>query len=287
MVIRPATWADLADAVELLGAQSRAASGIAGMRIEHLRSEWNLPGFELGRDNLVAEEGERIAGYVAVTPRQELAIAAQDEALADLLLARAVERARERGDTVLTVTVRSPDDPLLAVVERHPFVLERETLLMWRPLGVPVEAPRFPDGVVVRTYAPADGTAVHRLLDTAYGSWDDRYIPVSHADWERSMTGDDEFDAALWWLAERDGRLVGCALHWTSAWLKDLAVEPGERGAGLGSALVQQGLAEFSGRGARRVGLKVDAANPTGAVRLYERLGFATASREAVWAIRL
>ena len=36
------------------------------------------------------------------------------------------------------------------------------------------------------------------------------------------------------------------------------------------------GLAEFSRRGCARVGLKVDAANPTGAVRLYERLGFLT-----------
>jgi ribosomal protein S18 acetylase RimI-like enzyme len=286
-VIRPATWADLDDAAELLGAQSRAASGIAGVRIEYLRSEWELPGFELGRDNLVAEDHGGVAGYVSISPRQELAIAATGEAVADELLARAIERARERGDTALTVTVRSPDDPLAAIVSRHPFALDRETLLMWRPLGGPIEAPRFADGLSVRTFEPADATNVHRLVDDAYRAWDTSYVPIPLDGWERWMTGDVEFDAALWWLAERDGRLVGCALHWTSAWLKDLAVEPSERGAGLGSALVQQGLAEFSRRGARRVGLKVDAANPTGAVRLYERLGFVTASREAGWTLAL
>jgi ribosomal protein S18 acetylase RimI-like enzyme len=272
MVIRPATWDDLPDVVDLLGAQSRAVSGIAGIRIEHLRSEWELPGFELGRDNLVAEIDGRITGYVAITARKELALAAADELLADELLSRAFDRARERGDAALSVTVRSSDDPLADIVDRHPFVRERETLLMWRPLGGPLEPPRFPEGVAVRTFEPADARAVHGLLDEAYGRWDTSYVLIPHEDWERWMVGDPEFDATVWWLAERDGRLAGCALHWTSAWLKDLAVDPAERGTGLGSALVQQGLAEFSRRGARRVGLKVDAWNPTGAVRLYERL---------------
>ncbi len=80
------------------------------------------------------------------------------------------------------------------------------------------------------------------------------------------MTGDPEFDPDVWWLAERDGTLVGCALHWSSGWLKDLAVRDSERGRGLGAALVTTGLAEFARRGKRRVGLKVDAGNPTGAV---------------------
>jgi mycothiol synthase len=96
------------------------------------------------------------------------------------------------------------------------------------------------------------------------------------------MTGDPEFDPDVWWLAERDGALVGCALHWTSRWLKDVGVREAQRGRGLGHALVATGLAEFARRGARRVGLKVDADNPTGAVALYERLGFMTERTEAV-----
>jgi ribosomal protein S18 acetylase RimI-like enzyme len=60
-------------------------------------------------------------------------------------------------------------------------------------------------------------------------------------------------------------------------------VRDSERGRGLGAALVSTGLTEFARRGKRRVGLKVDAGNPTGATRLYERLGFVTERREAVW----
>jgi ribosomal protein S18 acetylase RimI-like enzyme len=38
---------------------------------------------------------------------------------------------------------------------------------------------------------------------------------------------------------------------------------------------MRQAFAEFHRRGLATVGLKVDADNPTGAVRLYERVGMA------------
>jgi ribosomal protein S18 acetylase RimI-like enzyme len=287
MVIRAARWKDLGAVVDLLGAQNRAVSGVAGIRAEHLRSAWSLPGFTLGEDNLVADDGGRAVGYAAVTPRRELVLAARDDTIADALLARTLARARGRGYQAVTVTVLSPESALAALVERHPFVFDRETILMWRPLGESLEDPRLPSRVALRTFEPADTAAVHRLLDEAYLGWDIRYIPMPHADWVAWMTGDSEFDASVWWLAERAGELVGCALHWSSGWLKDIAVAPPERGRGIGGALVQQGLAEFSRRSVSRVGLKVDGSNPTGAIRLYERLGFVPASRESIWLLAL
>ena len=159
---------------------------------------------------------------------------------------------------------------------------------MWHPLGASIErVPPVPGGITIRTFQQRDADAVQHLLDEAYGAWDPLYVPIPHADWTSYMTGDPEFDPDVWWLAERDETLVGCALHWSSGWLKDLAVRDAERGRGVGSALVATGLAEFARRGKRRVGLKVDAGNPTGAVGLYERLGFVTERREAVWAWRL
>jgi ribosomal protein S18 acetylase RimI-like enzyme len=165
-----------------------------------------------------------------------------------------------------------------------PFALEPEILTMWRPLVGNEPEPMWPDGIAVRTFERADAEPVQRLLDVAYRAWDSLYVPVAQEDWIRSIMGDVEFDASVFWLAERSGELVGCALHWESGWLKDLAVRASERGRGLGAALVQQGLAEFARRGLPRVGLKVDAANPTGAVRLYERLGFVAERKEERWA---
>jgi ribosomal protein S18 acetylase RimI-like enzyme len=151
---------------------------------------------------------------------------------------------------------------------------EPEILTMWRPLAADIPGPVLPAGVSVRTFEPADAGAVHSLLDEAYLGWNRSYVPAPPAEWVRSMTEDAEFDTSVWWLAEREHALVGCALHWSSGWLKDLAVRESERGLGLGAALVCTGLAEFRRRGVARVGLKVDAENPTGARRLYERLGF-------------
>jgi ribosomal protein S18 acetylase RimI-like enzyme len=285
--IRPATWDDLGQVVDLLAAQNRAATGLAGVRIEHVRAEWELPGFEVGLDNLVAEHGGKVVGYAAVGSGQGLSLAAGDDALADELLARIVARGRERGFESVKIVVASDTDPRALLVRRHPFELQSETLLMWRILGPGLAEPRWPEGIAVRTFEPTDAPAVHGLLDEAYRGWDRHYAPMAHDDWVRWMTGDIEFDASVWWLATRSGGLAGCALHWSSGWLKDLAVSGPERGNGLGAALVTTGLAEFARRGARRVGLKVDAGNPTGAIRLYERLGFVTERREQVWAWNL
>ncbi len=151
---------------------------------------------------------------------------------------------------------------------------------MWRPLAGEEQEPAWPAGISVRTFGADDGEPVHALLDEAYVAWDSRHAPRAHDDWLRFMTGDAEFDPTVWWLAVRDGELAGCALFWSSGWLKDLAVRASERGRGLGAALVRQGFAEFARRGVERVGLKVNADNPTGAVELYERLGFVTERRE-------
>jgi mycothiol synthase len=149
---------------------------------------------------------------------------------------------------------------------------------MWRVLGHDLPEPRWPDGVTVRTYDPRDAVAVKALLDAAYSAWDDDYVPRTQEDWERWMTDHGEFDPELWFLVERDGELVACALHWRETdghgWVKDLVVRADERGRGLAKALLHTGFRAYAERGVERVGLKVDAQNPTGAPELYARLGF-------------
>jgi ribosomal protein S18 acetylase RimI-like enzyme len=101
------------------------------------------------------------------------------------------------------------------------------------------------------------------------------------------MTDHDEFDPSLWFLVERDGELVACALHWKEhnrrGWLKDIAVRESARGTGLGRSLVRHGLLAYSDRGVERVGLKVDEANPTGAAGLYAREGFVIDQHLEIW----
>jgi ribosomal protein S18 acetylase RimI-like enzyme len=168
------------------------------------------------------------------------------------------------------------------LLEAAGFAVEREVWQLARPLAGDEPPPAWPEGVAVRTYDDAaDSHAVHALLELAFATSHERVEPYER--WHRWMTGDAEFDAGCWWLAERDGHLVGVALCWTTGWLKDLAVHPDERGRGLGEALCRQVFREFSRRGVEQVGLKVDADNPTGAVRLYQRMGMRTERVYRMW----
>ena len=152
------------------------------------------------------------------------------------------------------------------------FTVERQVWQMEKRLGGAEPSPRWPPGVSVRTYEDSsDAAAVHGLLDVAFRAAHEVVAPFER--WHERMTGDSEFDPSWWWLAERDGELAGVALCWTSGWLKDLAVHPGARGQGLGEALCRHAFREMAARGVGQAGLKVDADNPTGAVRLYERVG--------------
>ena len=69
------------------------------------------------------------------------------------------------------------------------------------------------------------------------------------------------------WLVELAGRIAGLG------WINLLAVRPGWRRRGLGEALLRESFREFFRRGEHTVALGVDSQNPTGATRLYERVG--------------
>src|SRR5947207_15561810 len=91
--VRGATWDDFDAVVALLVRQDRAASGVAGRREEFVRADWERPSFEIGRDNWVCGA----TGYAALSPAGELTLVARDDATADALIDRVVERGRGRG----------------------------------------------------------------------------------------------------------------------------------------------------------------------------------------------
>lgn len=281
--IREATWGDFDAVFALLDAQSRAAFGVSGQRPEHLRQRWEQP----ANERWVAADGGRVVGYATLQEDQELAVTAVDAAVADALLARAEEAARARGFDDITATVVREDAPFWALVERSGFAHDRDVLRMWRMLDGELPEPVWPHGTSLRTYTDADAVAVHALLDTVYSGWDRDYVPLSHAGWLGLMTEDADFDPQLWFLVERDGALIACALHWRESqgrgWVKDIVVHESERGRGIAKALLRTAFRAYAQRGADRVGLKVDSTNPSGALQLYDREGFVVDQRLALW----
>ena len=209
--IRDATWDDLDAVLELLDTRSRAVFGISEVHADHVRKRWELPGFERG---WVAVADGRLVGQASLDATQEATVATADADVADALLARVLERARERGFDHVAVTAVREDTPLWSLAERSGFDLDREILRMWRPLGGERPVARWPDGVAVRAYTDADGVNVHALLDEAYAGWDRDYVARDHDAWLAFMTEHDEFDPSVWFLVERERELVACALHW-------------------------------------------------------------------------
>lgn len=104
--------------------------------------------------------------------------------------------------------------------------------------------------------------------------------------------GDPGPDDAGWWgVADRTGRLAGVVgateqggrtANATSWHLGGLGVRPGDRGRGLGAALMAAATRAGLAAGADWVSLGVWAHNLT-AIRLYHRLGYRTGHRRASW----
>jgi mycothiol synthase len=153
--------------------------------------------------------------------------------------------------------------------------LVRELRQMRR--GLPVDVvPALPPGVVLRSFVPGQDDAAWLALNAAafahhpeQGAWTQRELGERIAEpW---------FDPEGFFLAEREGRLVG--FHWTKTEgglgeVYVVGVSPDEQGSGLGRALTAVGLRYLGDvRGLDTVLLYVDADNPA-AVRVYERLGF-------------
>jgi mycothiol synthase len=276
-VIRQGTWNDFDAAYAIVaGPDSRP---------EHLRARWDVPSFEPERHLWLAHDNGRVVAFGALyLPDQ--AVVRGDPARVAELLEQIEARGREERIPQLSFVIPEWDEPAWRAYEAAGFEVSTEVLQMEVALDTAPDPPSFPDGVMVRTYADSDARAVMQLLDAAYRSWDDTYAPMQLGDWVAWMTSEG-FDPTCWWLAGSRGELAGVCLTWKEGWVKDIAVTEAWRGKGLGKAILLHALGEHHRRGTPLVGLKVDSVNPTGAIHLYERVGFTVAKRLRVYVKKL
>ena len=100
------------------------------------------------------------------------------------------------------------------------------------------------------------------------------------------MVGRENFDPSLYFLATAGDQIAGMALCFfkqEKGWVQILGVRRPWRHLGLGMSLLNHAFGEFYRRGARVVELGVDAQNPTGATRLYQRAGMQVAHEFVVY----
>jgi mycothiol synthase len=172
-----------------------------------------------------------------------------------------------------------------AVLEREGYAPVRYFWRMEVALDRTPPAVGFPDGIVVRAAAGgADEEAAHRVMNESFADhWG--YIPQAFDEWiERRRNHGIEHD--LWFLAFEGGEPAAgalCSVSDGAGWVDTLGVRRAWRGRGLGKALLHHAFAAFRERGLARALLGVDAANPTGATGLYERVGMRPTQEHAVY----
>ncbi|MEU8891303.1 mycothiol synthase [Streptomyces sp. NPDC048442] len=145
------------------------------------------------------------------------------------------------------------------------------------PLGIP--EPVYPDGVTVRTFVPGQDDAAWLAVNAAAFAHHPEQGSLTQRDLDDRM-GEDWFDPKGFFLAEKEGRIVG--FHWTKVHRTEqlgevyvVGIAPGAQGGGLGKALTATGLRHLASEGLPTASLYVDADN-IAAVTVYERLGFTT-----------
>ena len=273
---------------------------------EGLRNDWtHHDGFDPGRDVLVIElngvlmasvehtwrvRGESIHQHilVVVAPpvrRRGIGRALLDWAEASVLSGLATG---ERGASLpfphlFTGWAELEVPDVLPWATAAGYEINGYGVMMTRPLADPIPSVPLPDGLELRSVRPGD----HRAI------WDaDTEAFQDHRDPDRRTEADFEgwyaqpdLDTALWLVAWDGNEVAGSVMNFVfrdenarlgvgRGWLEHVSVRRPWRKRGLASALIARSMEVLRDLGLDEAALGADAENLSGAVRLYEALGF-------------
>jgi mycothiol synthase len=297
--LRPVKWSDL-EAVTQLIYDACAADGDTAVAVtaDELKHEWETPGFELERDAFCVETTDgHIVGYEEFFDEYEHAKLRTDgyvhpdykgRGIGTTLLRIIEARAREEialAEPDVRVALQSLiDNRDPASHDLHRNEGYQPLRYHWRMeivLDSPPAEPKLPEGIELRPFIKGEhDVAVWQAQNEA---WRDHWgsHDVTLEEWKRSRFDDPEFDPTLWQIAWNGDEVAGFSLNryrMGNGWIRTLGVRRAWRKRGLGQAILLRSFAEFYRRGTKTIGLGVDAENPTGATRLYQRVGMYAAS---------
>lgn len=302
--IRPAQWSDLQPVTQLIYEVCEAdGDTTVAVTAEELKHEWLEPGFNLETDAyLVETDAGRIVGFEEFNNRTDHAWLETDGyvhpefkglGIGTTLLRASETRARTEMELAepdlrvflhSTIDNRDPASRDLHVNEGYAPV--RYHWRMEITLDAPPPVPELPAGLELRPFIKGEHDVV--LWQAQNEAWRDHWgsRDVTFEEWKRSRFDDPEFDPTLWMIAWDGDQVAGFSfnrLRMGIGWIRTLGVRRPWRKRGLGLALLQHSFGEFYRRGKNVIGLGVDAQNPTGATRLYQKAGMHVASEFATY----
>lgn len=297
--LRPVQWSDL-EAVTQLIYDVCAADGdtAVAVTVDELKHEWETPGFDLAQDAFVVQTSDgRIVGFEEFNDGHEHAILHTDgyvhpdfkgRGIGTTLLRMIEQRARQEMKLAaadVRVVLRSLTDVHdLVGLELYRNEGYQPLRYHWRMeivLNEPPAEPKFPAEIELRPFIKGEhDVPVWQAQNEAFRDhWGSHEVTLD--EWRHSRFGDPEFDPTLWAIAWDGDEVAGFSLNryrMGNGWIRTLGVRRPWRKRGLGEAILLHSFGEFYKRGKTTIGLGVDAQNPTGATRLYQKVGMYAAS---------
>ncbi len=183
------------------------------------------------------------------------------------------------------------------MVRRFGFEPIRYGFQMLRPtLDDQPDAP-MPDGLEIRDVQEEHLRPIWEAADEAFRDGNG-YRPGTEDDYQVFVDDPMQSDRSLWRVAWDGDQVAGqvrgyinadanATLGTTRGWVENISVRRPYRHRGLARALINATFHALRERGMTEGVLGVDATNPTGALRVYESMGFQPTSRSTTYRKRL
>lgn len=303
LTVRPAGPSDAGDICGLLNTIDRIEIGRPETDLGAVEADLHHPDVDLEADSFLAFESGRLLGYALVWADSgpgradcHFRVLPGRSAAAVRLLERVEARARE-------LTAGAPHaylwlapsggrtlDPDLLPGRGYRTV--RSFRVLTRALGSADTPPEPPAGLVLR---PCDGDEserrrAHALIEETFAEHFG-HVERPYEPWLDQIDGRG-LDWSLVWIASLPvlgdvGVLLTRDDRTSMGWLSHLGVRAQARGRGVGAFLLRHCFAAYAARGRATLGLEVDSANASGALRLYEAHGMSTHHTVDTWELTL
>jgi ribosomal protein S18 acetylase RimI-like enzyme len=263
--------------------------------------------FDPERDLIMAEVSRSLVGYARVSWREEpggLRLLNHSAAILPEWRGRGIGRSLLRAcqRRLLEMAAELPPAAATALVAHaaegeagaHSLLRQdgyepaRTSYTMVRPSLGGIPSLPLPAGLDVRPTRPEHYRRVFEANEEAFQDhWG--FIPRSDEDYERWM-GEPATDPSLWQVAWEGDEIAGMVLPFIHAeensrygrrrgYTEDVCVRRPWRRRGLARALLARSMAALRARGMTEAALGVDTENPSGALQLYESLGYRPVQR--------
>jgi ribosomal protein S18 acetylase RimI-like enzyme len=316
LILRPVRWPEEAQAIVDVNNAARLAGGsLFLMSVDVMRNYYDhVVNSVLADDLRLAEVDGRPCGYVRVEWHDEnrggrvhgSALYVTPDApdgsfavLLDWIMSRNADVAAAQGqvDRPRVVSVSTIIEPPGAreALEALGFAPVRFSFEMLRPSLEEVPECVLPAGLEVRPVERADVRRIWEAETEAFsGHWGSTADDRSETYWEEFLADPLNAQTDLWQVAWDGDVVAGMVRPFINAsenerfgvrrgWCENISTAAAWRGRGVASALIGRALGALREQGMTEAALGVDAQNETGALRLYQRMGFREVARETEW----